>query len=152
LTPEVRRSELNLRRTTLAAHQIGGFATFGLMVASCYYGQRVLDGHRFESDTHSMLVKYAIASYSATALLSIFSPPPVIRRDEFSTTSLHKTLAWIHAGGMILTPIIGYTVWKFHGPRNAPVLEQNNDAARFHQISAYLTTGTLGLTLVVMTF
>ncbi len=152
LTPDVRRSELGLRRGMLTAHQIGGFATFGLMVASCYTGQRVLDGHRGVSDAHSSLVKITIGTYTATALLSILSPPPLIRRDEASTTSIHKTLAWIHVAGMILTPIIGSLVWKFHREGRTAILEQNDSAARFHQVSAYLTTGVFAAALVVMTF
>ena len=152
LTPEVRKSELGLRRGMLTAHQIGGFATFGLMVASCYTGQRILDDHRNVSDAHSSLVKITIGTYTATALLSILSPPPLIRRDDQSTTSIHKTLAWIHVAGMILTPIIGSMVWKFHGNRGSAILVQNDSAARFHQASAYITTGVFTAALIVMTF
>jgi hypothetical protein len=153
LTPEVRRHELSVRRTMLTMHQIGGFATWGLMVASCYTGQRVLNGDRQISDTHSALVKWTIASYFTTALLSVFSPPPLIRRDETSTTSIHKTLAWIHFAGMILTPIIGGMVWHFTGNRQTGrVLVQNDNEARFHQISAYTTTAVFTAAMVVMTF
>jgi hypothetical protein len=153
LTPEVRRHELSVRRTMLTMHQIGGFATWGLMVASCYTGQRVLNGDRQISDTHSALVKWTIASYFTTALLSVFSPPPLIRRDETSTTTIHKTLAWIHFAGMILTPIIGGMVWHFTGNRQTGrVLVQNDNEARFHQISAYTTTAVFTAAMVVMTF
>ncbi len=152
LTAESRRSELGIRRSMLTAHQLSGFVTFGLMAASCYYGQRVIDGHHFESEKHSTIVKYAVGSYALTAALSVFSPPPLIRREENSTTTLHKTLAWIHFSGMVLTPIIGYSVWRIHGSPTGPVLQQNNSLARFHQVSAYVTTATLGAALVVMTF
>ena len=37
LTPEVRKSELGLRRTMLTAHQIGGFITLGLIGTALYY-------------------------------------------------------------------------------------------------------------------
>ncbi len=152
LTPQARKGELSLRRSMLVAHQVSGFVTFGLLAASCYYGQRVLDGHVFESEQHSALVKYAIASYVTTAALSVLSPPPLIRREESSTTTIHRTLAWIHFGGMVLTPIIGRAVWHLQGTPSGPVMRQNNGAARFHQISAYTTTATLGVALAVMTF
>ena len=153
LTPEVRRHELGVRRTMLTTHQIGGFATWGLMVASCYTGQRVLNGDRQISDTHSALVKWTIGSYAATALLSVLSPPPLIRRDETSTTSIHKTLAWVHFAGMILTPIIGGMVWHFTGSRQTGrVVVQNDSEARFHQISAYTTTAVFTAAMVIMTF
>ncbi len=153
LTPEVRRHELSVRRTMLTMHQIGGFASWGLMVASCYTGQRVLNGDRNISDAHSALVKWTIGTYSATALLAILSPPPLIRREETSTTSIHKTLAWIHVAGMILTPIIGSMVWHFTGNRQTGrVLVQNDSEARFHQISAYATTAVFTAAMIVMTF
>lgn len=153
LTPQVRRHELGVRRTMLTMHQIGGFASWALMVASCYTGQRVLNGDRSISGTHSALVKTTIGVYSATGLLAILSPPPLIRRDETSTTSIHKTLAWIHVAGMILTPIIGGMVWHFTGNRQTGrVLVQNDSEARFHQISAYATTAVFTAAMIVMTF
>lgn len=153
LTAESRKSELSLRRTMLTAHQVGGFVTFGLMVSACYFGQRTLDGNRNLSTTHSTLVKFTIGTYFATALLSILSPPPLLRRNEGGTTSIHKFLAWIHFAGMILTPIIGGLVWKTHRvPGSAGVVTQNDSAARFHQISAYATTAVFGAAMIVMTF
>ena len=44
LSPEVRKSELNLRRTMLTAHQIGGFVTLGCMISAVYFGQLNIDG------------------------------------------------------------------------------------------------------------
>ncbi len=153
LTPEVRKHELGVRRTMLTMHQIGGFVSWGLMVASCYTGQRVLNGDRSISDTHSMLVKTTIGAYAFTGLLAVLSPPPLIRRDETSTTTIHKTLAWVHLAGMILTPIIGGMVWHFTGNRQTGrVLVQNDGEARFHQISAYATTTVFTVSMVIMTF
>ncbi len=151
LTPEVRKSELSLRRTMLTAHQIGGFVTLGLMGTTAYFGQRTLDGHVTLSDKHSLFARLTIISYSVTALLAVLSPPPYIRRDEWSTTTTHKTLAWLHAAGMILTPIVGGMVWHF---QRYPVrtMIQNDSAARFHQISAYITTAILAAAMAVMTF
>lgn len=148
LTRESRIQELQLRRTMLSIHQIGGFASLGLMLATCYYGQRIIDGgvegrRNFES-TKKALVTATIATYSLTALLSILSPPPLIRRDEFSTTTLHKTLAWFHVAGMIITPILGSLInthRAFH-----------TDKAHYHQIAGYITTAIFASAMITVTF
>jgi len=148
LTPEVRKHELDVRRTMLTAHQIGGFATLGLMLATCYYGQRIIDGgvdgRRNYESTKNTLVLATITSYSITALLSILSPPPLIRRDEFSTTTLHKFLAWFHVAGMIVTPILGSLI-----NTNRTF---NMDKAHFHQVAGYITTAIFATAMIVITF
>jgi hypothetical protein len=145
LTPEVRKSELALRRTMLSIHQIGGFVTLGLMVTTVYYGQKYLNyGQRSDRDMHQTFVLATIISYSATALLSVLSPPPMIRRDEVSTTTIHKTLAWVHVAGMILTPILGAAISR----KGASYYEQ----AHFHQVSAYITTAVFAASMIVVTF
>ncbi len=145
LTPEVRRHELGVRRTMLTAHQIGGFVTVGLMGATVYYGQMALDNPRIRTyrGRHQTFVTLTIFSYGATGALAILSPPPLIRREETSTTTIHKTLAWIHFLGMVVTPIIGASL---HHSFNYDQL------ARFHQISAYVTFATLTASLIVVTF
>ncbi len=144
LTSEVREHELGVRRFMLTAHQIGGFTTLGLMLGAVYYGQRVIDGHRNLGDTHQALVSATIFSYALTGLLAILSPPPLIRRDEESTTTLHKTLAWIHVAGMIITPILGSMIG---GRRNF-----NIDKAHYHQIAGYITTAVFATSMIVVTF
>jgi hypothetical protein len=144
LSSEERESELSIRRAMLTSHQIGGFATLALMLTADYFGQRVIDGNRRAGDTHQTLVTATIISYSLTALLAILSPPPLIRRDEESTTTLHKTLAWVHAAGMILTPILGSMIG---GRRHF-----NIDKAHFHQISGYITTAIFASAMIVVTF
>ena len=143
LTPETRKSELGLRRTMLSLHQIGGFVTLGLMGTAAYYGQKVIDGQDFWG-AHQSFVAATIVSYSITAMLSILSPPPLIRRDETSTTTIHKTLAWIHFAGMIVTPILG----KLIGGRRS----FDDQRARIHQTAAYITTATLAASLIIITF
>jgi hypothetical protein len=142
LTPEVRKSELGLRRTMLSIHQIGGFVTLGLMISTVYYGQLVLNGHRQYLPRHKAFVAATIVSYTATGLLSVMSPPPLIRRDEISTTTIHKTLAWVHFLGMVVTPIIGKTIKH----------SSNINMAHYHQVSAYITTGALAASMIVVTF
>ncbi|TSA26550.1 MAG: hypothetical protein D4R68_07115 [Ignavibacteriales bacterium] len=144
LTPEVRKYELEVRRTMLTAHQIGGFATLGLMLATCYYGQKIIDGDFNYESTKKKLVFATITSYSITALLSILSPPPLIRRDETSTTTIHKFLAWFHVAGMIVTPILGSLI------NTNRVF--NIDKAHFHQVAGYITTAIFATAMIVITF
>jgi hypothetical protein len=145
LTAESRKRELSLRRAMLTVHQVGGFLTLGLMGTTVYFGQMALDNPRTRSyrETHSDFVTATILSYSLTGALALLSPPPLIRRDEISTTSIHKTLAWIHVAGMILTPILGASL---HHSMNY------DQRARFHQISAYVTTATFAASMIVVTF
>ena len=144
LSPQERMGELHLRRGMLIAHQIGGFTTLALMLTADYFGQRVIDGRRDLGDVHQRLIAATILTYSATGLLAILSPPPLIRRDEESTTTLHKTLAWIHVLGMIVTPILGSTI------RHRRLF--NMDQAHFHQISGYLTTAVFATSMLVIVF
>ena len=144
LTPDERRSELTLRRTMLTTHQIGGFVTLGLMIGAVYFGQQIIDGHPEYRRNHQYFVTATIISYSATGLLAILSPPPMIRRNEVSTTTIHKTLAWIHVAGMIITPILGGMIRR----RSKNAMESE----RIHQISGYLTTATFAASMIVVTF
>ncbi len=145
LTPEVRKSELSLRRTMLTAHLIGGFVTLGSMITAAYYGQKIIDGNNSRSyrDNHQLFVTVTIASYSATGLLAVLSPPPMIRRDEISTTTIHKTLAWVHFAGMVLTPILGASIGRH---------ATSSQRAHFHQTAGYITTAALAASLIVITF
>jgi hypothetical protein len=154
LTPDVRKHELDVRRTMLTMHQIGGFATLASMLATVYYGQKSLDNLRAGvrndpyRDGHENFVAATIGLYTATGLLAILTPPPLIRRDEISTTTIHKTLAWIHAAGMILTPIIGQTIIE-HGATGRTA---DLSRAHFHQVSAYITTAVFAASMITVTF
>lgn len=144
LSAETRKHELDVRRTMLTVHQISGFTTLGLMIASAFVGQKIINGRKDLGDTHKTLVSLTIANYSLTGLLSIFSPPPSIRRDDFSTISTHKALAWAHIAGMIITPILGSYIEDHH--------TFNMDKAHVHQISGYITTAIFAASMIVVTF
>lgn len=143
LTPESRTSELSLRRGMLVAHQIGGFVTLGLMASAAYAGQKIIDGNSGYRPYHKGFVAGTIATYSLTGLLAVLSPPPMIRRDEISTTTIHKTLAWVHAAGMIITPILGSMISR----RSSSTQKEH-----IHQLSGYITLATYTASLVTVTF
>jgi hypothetical protein len=145
LNADTRQNELQARRTMLSIHQITGLTTLGLMITADYFGQKVLDGRRDLSGTHKTFVSLTIGSYAITGLLAILSPPPMIRRDdEVSTTSIHKTLAWVHFVGMIITPILGSLVVNHR--------MINIDKGHYHQISAYITTAVFAASAIILTF
>ncbi len=155
LTPQSRKSELQLRRTMLVMHQVGGFLTLGSMIAALYYGQKSFtdpnSGQRNDPyrSKHQLFVTTTIVLYSGTGLLAMASPPPLIRRDEgWNTTTIHKTLAWVHFVGMVVTPILGGTVLK-RGPIGRYV---DLNQARFHQISGYVTATALAAAMISVTF
>jgi hypothetical protein len=154
LTPESRKSELSARRTLLTMHQIGGFVTLGLMATTLYYGQKTLNDSnnpaqdRTDQNKHNQFVTYTIISYGLTGLLAVISPPPLIRRNETSTTTIHKTLAWVHFAGMVLTPIVGNMIKK----RSGRLSYIDLPTAHFHQVSAYVTTGVFAASMIIITF
>jgi hypothetical protein len=154
LTPESRKSELSARRTLLTMHQIGGFVTLGLLATTLYYGQKTLNESNIASQVrpdqnkHNQFVAYSIISYGLTGLLAVISPPPLIRRDETSTTTIHKTLAWIHFAGMVLTPIVGNMVRK----RSGRLSYIDLPTAHFHQVAGYVTTGVFAASMIIITF
>jgi hypothetical protein len=158
LTPGARKSELGFRRTLLTLHQIGGFATVGLMIPTLILGQRNINNwnaaaagtapfDRQLDRTHKMWAGITFAAYMTTASLAIFSPPPLIRRDEgLNTVTVHKTLAWIHFTGMIATPILGMLAQGSHSASQA------SNYRTAHQITAYITAAALTASLVIVTF
>jgi hypothetical protein len=147
LTPEARKSELQARRTMLTIHQIGGFATLALMITTAYFGQQTLNGNKGAASKHQTFIALTIGSYSLTGLLAVLSPPPMIRRDdETSTTTIHKTLAWVHFAGMIITPILGSLIG---GSRH---LSAHIDQAHYHQYAGYITTAVFAASMIIVTF
>ena len=154
LTPQKRKSELELRRTMLTWHQRLGITTWFLMGATVLAGQLTLNGNRKYRDWHSPLADATIIGYGATALLAILSPPPLIRRSgEHDTVFWHKILAYIHAAGMIALPILANNIVsrsRFNGVRGP---EMFNDArARAHQITAYITFAAFSASIITIFF
>src|SRR4051812_13237484 len=90
LTEESREKELSLRRTMLTVHQVGGFATLAALVTTVVLGQLTLNGNTDLADYHTTMAAGAITLYFTTAALSLFSPPPMVRRNEWNTISIHK--------------------------------------------------------------
>ncbi len=140
LTPDAREKELKVRRTMLTMHEVGGYLTFAGMVTTSIIGQMIINGDESLGEYKESAAGATIALYFATAALSIFTPPPLVRRDSWSTTSTHKLLGLFHFAGMVITPII------------APEMGDSKQQRTFHQVSGYATTAIFGAALLTMTF
>jgi hypothetical protein len=154
LTPQKRMGELSLRRTMLTWHQRLGIATWFLMGATVLAGQLTLNGNRKYRNWHQPLADATIIGYSATALLAVLSPPPLVRRSgEHDTIFWHKLLAFVHAVGMIALPFLANGIIsrsRFNGIRG---LERfNNARARAHQVTAYITYTAFTASIITIFF
>jgi hypothetical protein len=141
LTQEGRTYEMQLRRNMLGLHQLGGLVTLAAMVSTVVLGQKVYNGNTDLSQIHKALAWTTIGTYSTTALLGIFTPPPLVRRKNWSSISTHKLLGTLHLTGMIMTPIIGTLVAGNH-----------EELKMIHLASGYATTVIFGAAMLVVTF
>jgi len=151
LTEESREKEMGLRRTMLTIHEIGGFITLASMLTTVVYGQLTLNGNLSLGSTHRAWADATILSYFTTASLSLLSPPPMVRRNEWNTVSIHKGLAFVHFTGMVLTPLLADGIAMHERGSSSPG-KINQDKARIHQISGYITTATFAAAMMVITF
>ncbi len=140
LNEESREKELQLRRTMLTLHQLGGFITLASMVATAFAGQMIINGNESYERYKGPLAWSTVGLYFTTASLSLFSPPPVIRRPGWSSIQLHKTLAWVHFSGMIITPLLG------------TLIEDKHELRVFHQTTGYVTTAAFAGAMIAVTF
>lgn len=148
LTSEVRKKELEKRRSMLNTHQKLGLLTWILMAGSVTAGQLTMNNYNRFKDVHGALVGATILSYAATAYFSLFSPPPLIRRKgEHDSVHYHKLLAIIHAAGMIALPILAN---KIEPPENGVAFDKSN--AQAHQIAGYITFTTFSAAILTIFF
>lgn len=140
LTQENREKEVSLRRGLLTAHQFAGFLTLGLMTATAITGQQIMNGREDLGERKELLVSGTILSYFTTALLGMVTPPPTVRRNQWSTISWHKALAVVHFTGMIATPML------------AEYMEEKRDRQWLHQYAGYATLAAFTGAMVVVTF
>lgn len=142
LTEASREEELSLRRTMLTLHEIGGFTTLASMTATVVVGQMIVNGRTDVNRLKDHLAWTTVGLYSTTALLALLTPPPVVRRKEFSSLTLHKAFAVVHFTGMLVEPVLGYTFKHDPTPQ----------VLRYHQILGYTTLAALAGAMIVITF
>jgi hypothetical protein len=142
------QARLNKRSHMLKIHQRLGLITTVPLVATLFTGG--LAGGKSTSSTardlHATLGSVTAGLYFTTAYFSIFAPrvPGTVTRGPIR---LHKTLAWIHGPGMILTPILGAIAFdqKSRG-------EKVHGIASAHGAVAVITAGAYGLAIASVSF
>ena len=155
LTPEKRERELIVRRRMLQTHQVMGMVTLGTMLASAVTGQIMIStklGTTQEKikPIHQAATTATIIAYSTTALLQLLAPPPIIIRKNkgWSNIKAHRTLAYLHFTGMVMTPIIGQMMYGSLSLENG----KSEQLRSFHQKAGYVTTGLFAAAVLVMKF
>lgn len=142
------QARLDKRSRMLKIHQRLGLITTVPLIATVVTGG--LAGGRSTSsstrDLHAALGSVTAGLYFTTAYYSIFAPR-VPGTQTRGPIRLHKTLAWIHGPGMILTPILG-----------AMAFDQKSKGERVHGIAsahgavAIVTAGAYGLAIASVSF
>lgn len=145
LTPEGRSKELNVRRTMLITHQIGGFVTLAGFVAQGLLGAKLYNaqGEDYVNTKrwHERTATFINVSYGTTLALSLFTPPAIIgSRRGFSTIKLHKYLAVVHLAGMITTNVL------------ARMIQENYQLKPYHRAAAYTTFVTYAASVIALKF
>lgn len=146
LTPTNREKELKLRRGMLVAHQVLGFVTLGGMVGQGITGTQLYKGSGRVGDIHEGLAVAVNTTYSATAIMSLFTPPPLINRDKkLSAIRLHKWLAVVHMGGMIGTNILAQSLEDARG-------DQYTRLKKWHRAAAFTTFASYAAAVITIKF
>ncbi len=136
-----RKREMQARRFMLKTHQALGFVTLGGMVAQGIVGSQLYKGNYKLDDAHEALAAGLNVSYSLTAAMSLFTPPPLIQRDrKVSSLKLHKWLSIVHMSGMLATNIL------------ATRIEDNPSLKPVHRAAAFTTFASFAAAVVVIKF
>ena len=145
LTAANREKELKIRRGMLVTHQVLGFATLGGMVGQGIVGAKLYNSTgrtaRNLKDVHEGLGAFVNITYSTTAVMSLFAPPPLINRDKkISSIRVHKWLAVVHMTSMIATNVL------------AGMLESNPNLKPYHRAAAYTAFGSYAAAVIAIKF
>ena len=136
-----RKREMQTRRLFLKTHQALGFVTLGGMVAQGIVGASLYNGNYKLNDAHEALAAGLNVSYSLTAAMSLFTPPPLIQRDrKISSLKLHKWLSIVHMSGMLATNIL------------AGQIEDRPSLKPVHRAAAFTTFASFAAAVVVIKF
>lgn len=147
ITPELRENDLKIRRKMLVAHQILGVATLAGFIGQAIVGPKLYSAestgvnYKNLKDTHELLALTVNTTYSFTALMALFAPPPMVNRDKgISAIRLHKWLAVVHLAGMLATNVLAAQI---DGDPNSKLLP-------YHRAAAYTTFASFAAAMVVI--
>ena len=136
LSIEHREKELKVRNVMLKSHQIIGYLTLAGMLAQGIMGGRLYNGDYELYDAHKTLGQCVTTSYFIGAGLSLFAPPPLVKKKMKGLNSIkaHKWLAYLHFSGMIAT-----NAWS----------KEDRD---WHKYAAYTTFASYASAVLVFKF
>jgi hypothetical protein len=141
------QARLDRRAHMLKMHQRFGLITLGPMVATIAVSGLASGRHSTATgrDIHGGLGAVTADLYFMTAYYAIRAPrvPGTATRGQIR---LHKTLAWIHGPGMILTPILG--AMAYSQENNG---EKVHGIAKAHGAVATVTYAAFGLAVASVT-
>ncbi len=135
-----REKELKLRRGMLVTHQVLGFATLGGMIGQGIVGNKLYNatGSNYgkTKDLHEGLGAFVNITYSTTAVMSLFAPPPLINRDKkISAIRIHKWLSVVHMSSMIATNLLA-----------------ESDNRKLHRAAAYTAFASYAAAVIAIKF
>ncbi|MES2220070.1 MAG: hypothetical protein V4587_03790 [Acidobacteriota bacterium] len=147
---------LNKRTHMLKVHQTLGLITAIPMAAALITGpQAKAKGKNGEPITeptsanlefHMALGSLTAGLYFTTAYYAIFAPKiPGVKPK--GAIRLHRDLAWIHAPGMIITPVLGAMAYKQESSG-----EKVHGIASAHGAAAYITAAAYGASIVAVSW
>jgi hypothetical protein len=157
LTPEQIRGDnkeqalLDKRTQMLKIHQRLGLITVIPVAAACISSagappDRNNPGSTTSRDVHVALGGVAVGMYAATAIYAIRAPK-VSNEPARGGIKLHKYLIYIHAPGMILTPILGAMAFN-----QANSGEKVHGIASAHSAVAWATAGSYVAAIVAVSW
>jgi len=157
LTPEQihgddqKQALLDKRTQMLKIHQRLGLITVIPVAAACISAagappERNTPGSTTSRDVHVALGGVAVGMYAATAFYAIRAPK-VSNEPARGGIKLHKYLIYIHAPGMILTPILGAMAFN-----QANSGEKVHGLASAHSAVALATAGTYVAAIVAVSW
>jgi hypothetical protein len=144
----VNQALLNRRSHMLQMHQRWGLITAGALAAT-FISSGGAGGHSTSSasrDLHAALGSMTVGMYVWTAQYAIRAP----KLDNAPTRGpikLHKTLAWVHGAGMVLTPTLGAMAFNQKSKG-----EKVHGIASAHGAVAWTTGIAYGLAIASVSF
>lgn len=143
VTSNDRIEDMKLRRKMLVAHQVLGFTTLAGLIGQAVIGPQLYNdpSNRSLKQTHAGIAAFTVTTYSLTAMMSLFAPPPIVNRDKgLSAIRLHKWLSVVHMAGMLATNILASQYEN----------GSNRDLVQYHRTAAYITFASYAASIIVI--
>ena len=145
---------LDVRTHDLKVHQEFGILTLVPLAAACLTSalappdpRNGSGGNTIGRDIHVSLGSLSVAMYGATAYYAIKAPRIPGQGTTKGAIKLHKYLIYIHAPGMLLTPILGAMAFN-----QAAAGQQVHGIASAHGAVAWTTVAAYGAAIVAVSW